>query len=61
VIRIIAEISDDYGKKYSRVVDENGEEWTVYSDEWLESTIPYFMHSKTNPIAVNPVLVQKIC
>jgi hypothetical protein len=60
IVRIVAEISDDYGKNYSRVVDENGSEYTIYIKEWLDATVPYFMYSKTTPIAVNPVLVEKI-
>lgn len=60
VIRIVAEIADDYGKNYSRAIDENGNEWTIYYNKWLDTTVPYFMHSKTNIIAVNPILVQKI-
>lgn len=60
VIRIVAEVADDYGKNYVRAIDENGNEWIIYSDKWLDATVPYFMHSKTKPIAVNPILVQKM-
>lgn len=60
IIRIVAEISDDYGKNYSKAVGENGSEWTIYTNQWLKATVPYFMYSKTSPIAVNPILVEKI-
>ena len=60
VVRIVAEIADEYGKNYSRAIDEEGNEWTIYSKEWLDATVPYYMYSKTSPIAVNPILVQKI-
>lgn len=60
VVRIIAEIADDYGKNYSKAVDEKGNELTIYFNSWLNTTVPYFMFSKTDAIAVNPVMVQKI-
>lgn len=60
VIRIVAEVADDYGKNYLRAIDENGNEWIIYSNKWLDAAVPYFMHSKTKPIAINPILVQKM-
>ena len=60
VMRISREISDEYGKRYAECIDENGNRWLVYTDEYLDTSRPYFVHSKTSNIAVNPVIVEKI-
>jgi hypothetical protein len=61
VIRISREVSDDYGKRYAECVDENGEEWLVYTeDEYLETSYPYFFSSQTPRIAIEPVIIKKI-
>ena len=60
VMRISREVSDEYGKSYAECIDENGDRWLVYSDEYLDTSRPYFVHSKTPNIAVNPVVVEKI-
>jgi hypothetical protein len=60
VLRITREIEDEYGKSYAEAIDENGDRWILYTEEWLEATPPYFMYSKTPSIAINPVLIEKI-
>jgi hypothetical protein len=60
VMRISREVSDEYGKRYAECIEENGDRWLVYTDEYLETSQPYFVHSKTPRIAVNPVIVEKI-
>jgi hypothetical protein len=60
VIRISREVSDDYGKSYAECVDENADKWLLYTSEYLNTTYPYFLYSKTPKIAVNPVTVEKL-
>jgi hypothetical protein len=60
VMRVSKEVSDEYGKSYAECIDENGEDWLLYTDEYLETSLPHFVHSKTSKIAVNPVIVEKI-
>ena len=60
VLRITREIEDEYGKSYAEAVDENGDRWILYTEEWLDPATPYFMYSKTPSIAINPVLIEKI-
>ena len=59
VMRISREVSDEYGKSYAECIDENGDHWLLYTDEYLDTSRPYFVHSKTPSIAVNPVVVEK--
>jgi len=28
--------------------------------KWLAPSKPYFMHSKTNPVAIDPIIIEKI-
>jgi len=28
--------------------------------KWLDPSKPYFMHSKTNPVAIDPIIIEKI-
>jgi hypothetical protein len=60
VIRISREVSDEYGKRYAECIDENGDRLLLYTDKYLETSRPYFVHSKTPKIAVNPVVIEKI-
>lgn len=60
VMRISREVSDGYGKSYAECIDENGDKWLLYTDAYLETSRPYFVHSKTPNIAVDPVVVEKI-
>jgi hypothetical protein len=59
-LRITREINDDYGRRYAEGVDENDHRWTIYTRRLLMPEKHYMMYSRTNPIAINPVLVQKI-
>ena len=60
VLRITREIEDEYGKSYAEAIDENGDRWILYTEEWLDPAPPYFMYSKTPSIAINPVLIEKM-
>jgi hypothetical protein len=60
VMRVSREISDEYGKSYAECVDENGDPWLIYTDEYMDTSRPYFVYSRTPKIAVNPVIVEKI-
>jgi len=41
-------------------VDDGRDEWTVKSDTWLQTEKSYFMYSETSPVAISPVIVEKI-
>lgn len=60
VVRVSRSVSDEYGKSYAECIEENGDPWLIYTDEDLDTSRPYFVHSKTPNIAVNPVIVEKI-
>jgi hypothetical protein len=60
VIRISKEVRDEYGRSSAECVDENGEKWLLYTEEYLETSQPYFLYSKTPSIAVNPIVIVKI-
>lgn len=60
VMRISKEVSDEYGKSYAECVDEKGKKWLFHTEEYLETSRPYFFYSKTPSIAVNPVIVEKV-
>jgi hypothetical protein len=60
VLRISREVSDEYGKRYAECIDENGEKWLVYTEEYLDTSYSYFFFSKTPSIAVNPIIIKKI-
>jgi hypothetical protein len=59
-LRISKEINDEYGKSYAECVDENGDKWLVYTDEFPTTAEAYFFFSKTQGIAINPILIEKI-
>jgi len=59
VIRITHEVTNEYGTRYFRAIDDAEGEWTV-KYQWLDPSKPYFMYSKTNPVAVNPIIIEKI-
>ncbi len=60
VLRVSRSVSDEYGKRYAECIDENGNSWLLYTEEYLDTSIPYFVYSETPNIAVNPVIVEKI-
>lgn len=59
-LRITRQIDDDYGRRYAEGIDENNHPWTIYTKRWLMPQKPYLMYSRTNPVAIDPILVQKI-
>jgi len=59
VIRVTYQVTDEYGTQYFEGIDDRGDEWTI-KYRWLDPSTSYFMHSKTNPVAVNPVIIEKI-
>jgi hypothetical protein len=59
VIRVIYEVTNEYGTRYFKAVDDEGGEWTI-KFRWLDPSKPYFMHSETNPVAVDPIIIEKI-
>jgi len=60
VIRVSRSVSDEYGKRYAECIDANGNSWLLYTEEYLDTSIPYFVYSETPNIAVNPIIVEKI-
>lgn len=59
VIRVTYEVTNEYGTRYFEAVDDRGDEWIV-EYPWLDPSKPYFMYSKTNPVAVDPIIIEKI-
>jgi len=59
VIRVTYEVTNEYGTRYFKAVDDEDGEWTI-KYRWLDPSKPYFMHSKTNPVAVDPIIIEKI-
>ncbi|WP_290623969.1 MULTISPECIES: hypothetical protein [unclassified Archaeoglobus] len=59
VIKLIHKIENGYGIEYFEAVDEKGERWIIRK-RWLDTSRPYFMHSKTYPVAINPILIEKV-
>lgn len=59
VIRVTYEVTNEYGTRYFEAVDDEGSEWIV-KYRWLDPSKPYFMYSKTNPVAVDPIIIEKI-
>lgn len=59
VIRVTYEVTNEYGTRYFEGIDDRGDEWTI-KFRWLDPSKSYFMYSKTNPVAVNPVIIEKI-
>jgi hypothetical protein len=59
VIRVTYEVTNEYGTRYFKAVDDEEGEWTI-KHQWLDPSKPYFMYSKTNPVAVDPIIIEKI-
>lgn len=59
VIRVTLEVTNEYGNRYFKALDEEKGEWTI-KYQWLDPSKPYFMYSKTNPVAVDPIIIEKI-
>jgi len=62
VIKLIHKIENGYGIEYFEAVDEKGERWIIRKKrlDRLDTSRPYFMHSKTYPVAIDPILVEKV-
>ena len=60
IIRIRFEIKNEYGTQYFEAEDEYGVHWTIKAPRWMYTTKLYFMHSKTNPVAINPLIIEKV-
>lgn len=58
-IRISREITNEYGVNYVEAIDEKGKKWTIKTNEWIETELSYFMISKTKPIAIEPIIIEK--
>lgn len=59
VIRIKSEVTNEYGIGYFEAIDDRGDAWTI-EKRWLDPSKPYFMHSKTFPVAIDPIIIEKI-
>ena len=57
MVRIVREMTNEFGISYIIMVDDNGDMWTVYTDTYCEANVPYLMHRRTAPVVVKPVLV----
>ena len=59
IIRVTYEVTNEYGTRYFEAIDDKGGEWIV-KYRWLDPSKPYFMYSRTDPVAVEPVIIEKI-
>lgn len=59
IIRIKNEVTNEYGIGYFEAIDDRGDAWTI-EKRWLDPSKPYFMHSKTYPVAIDPIIIEKI-
>ena len=57
MIRILQEVTNEFGISYIEVLDEEGTQITVYTDEYHSAKILYLMHGETTPVVVKPLLV----
>jgi hypothetical protein len=60
LIRISKEVENEYGVTYLEAVDEWNRNWILKSNDWIETGPAYFMFSETNPIAINPIIIEKV-
>ena len=59
VIRVKREVTNEYGISYFEAEDEDGIPWTIGRSHWIDTTKLYFMRSKTSPVAIDPLLIEK--
>lgn len=65
VVRIDKEIIDKYGTQYLKAIDDSNQSWTIEINQPLligssiETDKPYYLFSKTNPIAIKPILLPR--
>ncbi len=61
VIQTKRDITDEYGISHYEVVDDGDTEWWVHKEHvWLDIHKSYFMHSTTKPVAIHPVIIEKL-
>jgi hypothetical protein len=61
VIQTKRDITDEYGISHYEVVDDRDTEWWVHKEHvWLDIHKSYFMHSTTKPVAIHPVIIEKL-
>jgi len=59
VVRVKREVTNEYGISYFEAEDEDGIPWTIGRSHWIDTTKLYFMRSKTSPVAIDPLLIEK--
>ncbi|MBL7117491.1 MAG: hypothetical protein ISS94_01725 [Candidatus Syntrophoarchaeum sp.] len=61
VIQTKRDVTDEYGISHYEVVDDRDNEWWIHKGNvWLDVPKLYFMHSATKPVAIRPVIIEKI-
>jgi O-acetyl-ADP-ribose deacetylase (regulator of RNase III) len=57
IILVDSVVIDQWGRRTVKAVDDDGHPHTIFADTPLEPGQAYFMHSRTNPLRVDPILV----
>jgi hypothetical protein len=61
VIQTKRDVTDEYGISHYEAVDDRNNEWWIHQDTvWLDVPKLYFMHSTTKPVAIRPIIIEKI-
>ena len=61
VIQTRRDVTDEYGISHYEVVDDRDNEWWVHKEHVrLDVRKSYFMHSKTYPVAIDPLIIEKV-
>lgn len=60
LIRITRQVTNEYGTRYFEAIEENGNEWILEHRWGLDPSKPYLMYSKTSPVAIDPLIIEKI-
>lgn len=59
--QINREVTNEYGTSYYEVSNDRGNELWIYKHRvWLDFNKSYYMHSKTDLVAVNPIIIEKL-
>lgn len=59
--QIDREVTNEYGTSYYEVPDDRGNELWIYKHGvWLDFNKSYYMYSKTDLVAVNPIIIEKL-
>ena len=59
--QINREVTNEYGTSYYEVSDDKGNELWIYKHGvWLNFNESYYMYSKTDLVAVNPIIIKKL-